>query len=63
MNETQLDDEAFALFAEVYPHEAYDSEPERFLAFAKKSCPQRTREDIVSLLEKTRSRRGGGERC
>ena len=50
----KLDDEAFAMFAEMYPHQAYDAYPERFLAFARGRCPHRSREEILRLLEETR---------
>ena len=50
---TSLDGVAFALFATVYPHEAYDSWPERFLAYAEQQSGK-PREVILKILEETR---------
>ena len=53
MGEQEWDDMAFEMFASVYPHEAYDSWPDRFLAHAEKKSGQ-PREVILKSLETTR---------
>ena len=50
---TTLGDAAFAMFSTTYPHEAYDSWSERFLAYAEQQSGQ-PREVILKILEETR---------
>jgi len=45
---------AFRTFANIYPHEAYKLEPERFCNFVRTSNPDLSDKDIVKLLNETK---------
>ena len=47
-----IEEEAFAAFATMYPHEAHAEWPERFLAYAVAKTGQ-TREVIERILRET----------
>jgi hypothetical protein len=46
-----LDDDMFALFASVYPHEAHEAWPERFLDYATKRSGQPAAVILQALQE------------
>ena len=48
------DQRAFEIFADAYPHEAFDRWPNRFIEYAMRQAPHCTRDEIVALLEETR---------
>jgi hypothetical protein len=46
----ELDELAFALFAQAYPVEAHEAEPERFWSYFQRKCPGVDREAMERLL-------------
>ena len=46
---------AFESFADIYPHEAYKTCPERFLEYFKTRCPNVSITDMERLLKETES--------
>ena len=48
---------AFEVFAAAHPHEAHESDPERFWAWFHRVRPIETRESMVKFLEETDDRK------
>lgn len=53
-----FDTRVFETFAELHPHEAYELDPEKMIAYAQKRNPALSVDDIKRLLAETE---GGGE--
>lgn len=51
--EAKLDQQAFETLAHIYPHEAYESEPDKFWAYFRKQVPGASREEMVKTLKET----------
>jgi len=49
-----MDDAAFRVFANLHPHEAYDTWPERFWEHFQEKMPGLSRQQMETLLAKTR---------
>jgi len=54
MNEQEIKDLAFVIFASAYPLEAYDSDPVAFCNFMKKQGYYITDEEIKTLIDEAR---------
>lgn len=48
------DQRAFEIFAGFYPHEAYETSPERFWQMFHAKHPNVSRERMVEILDETR---------
>jgi hypothetical protein len=46
--------EMFKVFCSLHPHEAYELNPEAFIAHCKDLNPDATEEEIIKLLEETK---------
>lgn len=56
MTDNEIHEAMFALFSSVYPHEAYEQDPELFWRQFQERAPGVSREEMVRLLGET-----GGE--
>jgi hypothetical protein len=52
------EDAVYRQFAQIYPHELYASDPERFWLFFHGECPDVPREQMERILEETATHRG-----
>jgi hypothetical protein len=54
MSDDIIEDRVYAQFARVYPHECFDTDPERFWLFYQKKNPGVSRAEMERALEVTR---------
>jgi hypothetical protein len=59
MSDDIIEEQVYAQFARVYPHECFDTDPERFWRFYQKKNPGVSRAEMERALEVTRE---AGER-
>lgn len=50
-----MDDVEFGMFDDLYPHEAYAADPDRFLAYAQGKT-KASKEEIIRVLKETAQR-------
>lgn len=53
MSDDNVEDAAFETFAQLYPHEAYALDHDKFFAYFQKTAPGIDRLDMIKLLNET----------
>lgn len=52
-NKKMADAFEWECFCQAYPHEAYESDPERFWEYFHSKCPDKSRTDMMYILRET----------
>ena len=50
MNDTELDQAAFEMFAKMHPYECYTTYPDRFWEFFHREHPAITKEEMIEMF-------------